>query len=393
MRVTEVIRTSAGGGWIVDELRVLIQRGHEVQAVLPNGPGPLTARLRAIGVDVVAAAVDLESPAHSLRPRSLKRLRDQLLESSPDVLLYQLVQTALAVRLATVSSGVPRVHQVPGPLHLESAAIRPAERVLSRLDDHIICGSQFTYQAYRDLGVSPKKLVMIPFGVDTSKFFPRAGVGGKSREDLDIPDSAFVAVMVAFAYAPKRLAHQGRGIKGHEVLIDAWAEFSHRHPDSYLVFLCDGWGPGGDDYRRRIRHESEVSARAGSVRWVGGERDSKPYYALASISVAPSWSENHGAGLEAGAMGVPSIVSSAGGLPETVDGSSGWVFNKGDVGGLLERLEESYDEFVNGHLPARGAAARQLVEDRFDSHRCAARVADFLESVVKQGKRGTSEAM
>mgnify|MGYP000633144285 CR=1 FL=1 len=388
VRVVEVIRTSEGGGWILPEVKELQKRGHEVITLLPDPEGTLGERLRLNGVPVIASVVDLASPRKALSPWGLRRLRKQLADLKPDVVFYQLIQTALAVRLATIRMGVRRVHQVPGPLYLESKVVRPFEWLLSGLDDMIICGSEFTRQAYVDLGTSPAKLVAIPFGVETQEFIEPPVLARKTADALGIPDESFVAVMVAFAYPPKRLAHSGRGIKGHELMIEAWERFSHRHGDTYAVFVCDGWGQGGEDYRSKLQQESERTGRPGSVRWISGQRDSRPYYAIANVSVSPSLSENHGAALEAGAMGVPSIVSSAGGLPETVDPSCGWVFATDEAEDLLQQLEAAYSLHRHKELAGMGRAARHRIEQMFDAQMCAARVADCLEAVAGECGHG-----
>jgi hypothetical protein len=60
--------------------------------------------------------------------------------------------------------------------------------------------------------------------------------------------------------------------------------------------------------------------------------------------------------LEAAARGIPSIVSTCGGLPELVDSASGWVVPIGDVSGLVDAIAQAARNPLA--LSQRGDAAR-----------------------------------
>ena len=78
-------------------------------------------------------------------------------------------------------------------------------------------------------------------------------------------------------------------------------------------------------------------------------------------------------------MGVPSIVSDAGGLPEAIDDRCGWVVPRGDPAALAGALATAYGEFTAGRLSARGDEARQRAVRLFDYRQSAVRVADLIE--------------
>jgi glycosyltransferase involved in cell wall biosynthesis len=114
------------------------------------------------------------------------------------------------------------------------------------------------------------------------------------------------------------------------------------------------------------------------VVWSTSVDDVRDAYLRADLSVSPSLSENHGAALEAGAMGVPSIVSDAGGLPETVRPDSGWVVPAGSVEDLDAALEEAFAEWRLGTLRERGVNARSHVVREFDQSVASDRVAQVV---------------
>ena len=111
----------------------------------------------------------------------------------------------------------------------------------------------------------------------------------------------------------------------------------------------------------------------------------RPFYLAADVSVSPSLSENLGAAAEAAALGVPSVASNVGGLPEiVVDGWSGWLVKSGDPGDLAAALKAAADT---------EAAERRRFGDRavlraaelLDRCRNADAFASVIERAVERG--------
>lgn len=386
MRILDVIRTSEGGRWTIPILTHLQQRGHTVALLVPDTTGRLGREAREAGLPVRASVARMTGVG-SLTPLNLLRLRWQIAAFRPDVVVYQLIQTALAVRLASLGEGYSRVHQVPGPLYLESPVIRPVERVLVGLDDHVIVGDPYTRSRYQALGVADARVSAIPFGIDIPRFLEFDADRAALRAQWGIPQEDFVVVMFAYFYPPRRSLTKGIGVKGHEVLCEAWRRFAPRHPDARLLLVGDGWGPDGERHRAQIVAAFRQSAPPGSVMFIDGQSDCRPFYRLADVNVAPSMSESLGAPIEAGAMAVPSIVSDAGGLPQTVGPDSGWLFPKGDAQALARCLEAAHDAWRMGRLHSMGAAAQEHMVDLVDSRVTASHVADIVER-IGAGYRG-----
>lgn len=385
MRVALLIKTNEGGLWTLPQIDELRSRGHEVTVVLPAGNGRLRQALDAHRVPVVESEFAFRFAPRLSTMTGLLRLRRQLAALAPDVVFYHLYASALAARIATARLGVARVHMVAGPLYLESAVIRAAERWLVRLDTVTIGGSDFTARCYRELGRSVDVTPAIPYGVDTTVFRPTdERVGCAVRAELGVDDAAFVVVMVALVYGPKRSVHRGRGIKGHDVLLDAWTTFQRRHPGSHLIIVGGGFDESGEIYRAQLMERYGLPADGRGITWLSTGADVRRYYAAANLSVSPSLSENHGAALEAGAMGVPSIVSDAGALPETVGPGTGWVVPRQNVPALVAALEVAHAEHRTGVLPARGLRAREFMEHRFDRRATSSAVVDVIESVGRE---------
>lgn len=373
-RIVVVIKTSKGAKWLLPQVTELLARGAKVTAVLPDGPGTLAHDLRGVGAAVIELPWDFSFSMSWATLRGVLGIRSVVRRASPSAVFYHLYASALAARIATLWLPARRVMMVAGPLYLESRVIRFVERFACRLDTEIIAGSDYTRALYEQIGFPKQRLHTIPYGVDCTKFKPET----ESRLDmLEASDFSFVAIMVAFVYAPKGLVFPGVGIKGHELILDAWGQFNSRHPESLLVLLGGGFNEESESYRAELMAKFDIPRR-NDVRWFNSVADVRPYYRCADVSVSPSLSENHGAALEASAMGVPCIVSAAGGLPETVTPTTGWCVPVGDVEAIVEALEEAWEERQSGALAARSIEARIRVEREFDEQVCSARVADVV---------------
>ncbi|MGC4834305.1 glycosyltransferase [Micromonospora vinacea] len=377
-----LVKTNAGGMWLLPQVEELRHRGHEVAVVLPPGSGQLSDELERRGIEVLASPYDFTMGRYL--PIGLLRLRALLRRLRPDVVQYHLIASAYAVRLATLGLPVRRVHMVAGPAYLESRLVRSVERMMWRLDDVVICSCRYASVRYGELGCPPQRRPVAVYGVDTDAFSPDAtgpDQRAKLRAELGIDQAAFLAVMVSHVYPPMRLVRSGRGVKGHEVLLAAWRTFRRRHPDAHLLLVGGGWTAAGEDYRRRLSDQFGVAGDPG-VTWVESVPDVRPCYAAADISVSPSLCDGPGSAVEAGSMGVPSIVSAAGGLPEAITERSGWVVPPADPVALLGALDAAYQGWVTGTLTLRGRLARRHVRASFDDLRAAAEVADIVEDVA-----------
>ncbi|WP_239567202.1 glycosyltransferase [Lentzea nigeriaca] len=381
LRVVLVLKTNRGCMWTTPHVDALLARGHDVVAVLPPGDGRLRKELAGRGVSVVDSPFDFRFRPSLHTLAGLLKLRDMLRRLKPDVLHYHLLASALAVRIAGFATRAGRVHMVPGPLYLESRVLRLLEMVAARLDTVTICGSGFTARRYRELGRPAARTPVVPYGVDTVRFRPPSPAERVEARARFGGDEAFVVIMAALVYAPKPFVHKGRGVKGHDVLLTAWRRFSADHPDSHLLLVGGGFDEAGAEYRRQLIARFRLADDT-SVTWLDSVDDVRPHYAAADLSVSPSLSDNHGAALEAGAMGVPSVVSDAGALPEAVDRDACWIVPKDDPDALVAALNEAYAEHRAGRLTARSDVVRDRIVRFFDSTRAAAMVADIVEDVA-----------
>src|SRR5262245_12986280 len=120
MRVLHVVKTVDGGPWAAAQVTELTRLGVEVHVALPSAQGLYMGDWVRSGATIHSASLDLPVRRPWLlgdRFRSARRLVDQV---APDIIHSHFVGTTLLLRYALGKDHpIPRVFQIPGPLHLE----------------------------------------------------------------------------------------------------------------------------------------------------------------------------------------------------------------------------------------------------------------------------------
>ncbi|MDV8001442.1 glycosyltransferase [Rhodococcus sp. IEGM 1408] len=378
LKILVILKTNEGGQWAIPQILELLRRGHNVSLVMPGGGGRLKRDADRERIEVLETNFQFAFSSPVQAAKGIAELRNLIVREKPDVLFYHLYASAIAARISSIRLRVKRVHMVAGPLYLESRPIRLAEKILVTLDDTLIAGSEYTYRAYKRLGgAGADWTTMIPYGTDCQRRAPaKPGEKSSLRTKLGFSETDFVVVFVAYIYSPKRALGQTIGLKGHEIAIEAWRKFSRENHGVKLVFIGSGFGAEAAIYR-----ESLVSSTASeeSITWITSVEDVSPWYKAADISISPSLSENHGAAMEAGAYGIPSIVSSAGGLPEMLPPYCGWVVQAGDCDELYAALNTALATRDQNGLEDQGREIRRHISGRYESSFCASAVASEIE--------------
>lgn len=226
-------------------------------------------------------------------------------------------------------------------------------KVLAMFTSRLVAVSEATAGVMTgQLGLPEKKTTEISNGVDNEVFKP-ADFGEKiaARKKLRISDGSYVIGSIG------RLAPE----KGYDLLIEAFAGVVEAGavPNPMLVIV--GSGPE----KRRIEDMIAGRKLGKSVRLVGVQDDVRPWFQAMDLFCLPSKSEGMSVSLlEAGACGLPSVASDAGGNAEVVvDGVTGIVVQPLSVEGLKAALLKV---MTGGELGRQmGAKARQRVVSRF----------------------------
>jgi glycosyltransferase involved in cell wall biosynthesis len=339
-------------------MRELQRSGIEVHVALPGGHSLRHDRYLA---DVTAHDASLDFPrARPWRfPAVARRLRALVDEIQPDLIHSHFVGTTLTMRLALGRRHpIPRIFQVPGPLHLEHRLFRAGDLASAGPGDYWIAACRWTRDAYRRSRVAADRVFLSYYGVDVDEVRPRAP--GTLRAELGLSAGTPIVGMVAYMYPPKRYLGQRTGIKGHEDLIEATALCLPRFPDLRLVLVGGPW-IGGEAYERRLKDLARRRLGSSAV-FLGTRYDVPDLYADFDVVVHPSHTENLGGAVESLMLGVPTIATDVGGFPDLISpGETGWLVppkSPGElavaIGEALAGREEALAMARNGRERAQG---------------------------------------
>jgi glycosyltransferase involved in cell wall biosynthesis len=380
MRVLHVTKTSDGSFWAIRQVAQLVIRGVEVHAVLPSADGAAVDAWRASGATLhfLDCSLPVRTPA-AVFPRGL-RIRRLVESLQPDLIHTHHVTTTLMIRLALGwKHSVPRIFQVPGPLHLEHRGTRNCEIALAGAKDYWIASSRFILRLYQKAGIAADRLFLSYYTSDTKSFSNVRT--GYLRRKLGIPEHAPVVGNINLIYPPKRYLGHTVGLKCHEDIIAAIAMVREQRSEVWGV-LAGGTFGTSNSYERKLRALAEQKGN-GRILMPGQ---------LSAPEVARSWpdfdcaihvplSENCGGVVEPLLSGVPVIAGDVGGLPE--------VIQPGRTGELVpirnpERLAEAVlDALDHGDKFRRMAQqGTQLVKVMFDPARCGDEVLSIYRHLL-----------
>ena len=376
MRVLQIVKTTDGAKWAVDQVAELCSAGIDVHVALPNFTGRLAERWQQTGATLHCGDLDMPVRRPWELPAVLRLARQLVDRVAPDIIHSHFFGPTLVLRYALGKQHpIPRIFQVPGPLHLEHAVYRHWELSAAGRNDYWVASSRYVKRLYENAGVSSDRLCLSYYGnYHESSTESRDDV----RAELGIAPDALAIGNVSFMYPPKYYLGQTKGLKRHEDLLDALGLVLSNRSDVQGVLVGGQWGKGHS-------YESRLRARA---RRIGKGRILMPGRLSANRAVGV-WSgfdlavhipasENCGGVVEPMLSGVPVIASHTGGLPEVVvNGITGRLVEPGNTEQLACTIEEALNNIdVHRRLGARG---KLLVSHMFDVRRTAHEIRTIYE--------------
>lgn len=194
-------------------------------------------------------------------------------------------------------------------------------------------------------------------GIDTAYFNPdlfSAENNLKLRITLDIAPDDFVFLFVG------RLV----GDKGINELIVAFQKISAENAQVKLV-LVGAFESDLDPLNLTTLKEIETN---NNISFVGLQKDVRPYFSISDCLVFPSYREGFpNVVMQAGAMGLPSIVSDINGCNEIIiEGENGVIIRVKDSGSLYKAMKKMIeDSDLRTHLQQN---TRSMIVSRYEQH-------------------------
>lgn len=168
------------------------------------------------------------------------------------------------------------------------------------------------------------------------------------------------------------------GDKGINELVEAFSRLNKEHPETRLVLV----GPEEEKIDPILPETAAEINRNKAIEAVGKQKDVRPFFASADALVFPSYREGFpNVVIEAGAMGLPSIVTDINGSREIIiDGENGMIVPSKDS----EALYQAVKHFVENPEDVRRMAvnARPLIASRYEQSYVRQCLKDFYKECI-----------
>ena len=387
MKVIHVLKTSKGAAWALKLMHQQVLAGVNVHVVMPDNLNRVKEyQLIGVKVHTVEGFGMCKNPLCILK--GMYDFRRLIKNEQPDIVSSHFVITTILMRFSLCGCRVPRVFQIPGPLHLENKITSFIESKISGKRDFWIATCKWVQEKYLSLGKSKSKVFLSYYGTDVDSFNSIKHGHGLSIcnfSDLNkLSAETFVIGMVAYMYPPKKFLGQKKGLKGHEDLIDAIGLLLQKGHDVKVVFVGKEWG-GGSLYEEAIKDYAKKMVGDKAI-FLGERSDVKELYKCFDCAVYPSHSENVGGAVESLLMGVPTITTNVGGFPDLViNGSTGINVPVKSPELLANAIEKYITDSDRRELDADNG--RMLAERMFDVKKTALDLIKIYNEVIDNAKK------
>lgn len=236
----------------------------------------------------------------------------------------------------------------PGRLNGEQRLIDEADRILS----HTPTEAAHLVGLY---GADPRRIRIVPPGVDHSLFFPRRREEARARLHL--------AGARLLLFVGRLQPH-----KGPDIALLSLAEAVARDPaamrDVVLAVVGGPSGVGGPEQLARLMDLAGTAGVGDRVLFLPPQPQSRlaDLYSAAELVLVPSRTESFGlVALEAQACGTPVVAARAGGLRHVVaDGRTGFLVTGHDPSAYAERILDLLRDPRGARRMGRAGAAHAL---------------------------------
>jgi len=297
----------------------------------------------------------------------------------PDLVHLHLLKARFLGGLAAKVARVPVVVETfHGDLfngyygNLKTQAILMAERILGHLVmDKVIAISERVKEDILHFYVSsPRKIEVIPLGLELGKFAQRVVLTDELKQELCIPkDHKLVGIVGRMV-----------PIKGHHYFLEAAREVLRACPRVTFILVGDGV------LRTALELECRQLGISKSIKFLGWRRDLEKIYADLDVVVLSSVNEGTPVSIiEAMAAGKGVVATRVGGVPDVVeDGVTGLLVPPKDPVALSEAiLQLLKDDDLRKRL---GEQARASVFPKYDVSRLVQDMGKFyLNQINSRG--------
>lgn len=342
------------------------QEGYEVIAVSSPGESLEEVKNRE-GIKTYAVPMERRiSPFKDLK--SLWRLIKVFRRERPDMVHSITPKAGLLSMLAAKLTGIPvRVHMFTGLVFPTSKGIK--RKILILTDKltcfcatHIIPEGEGVKSDLQNFKITKKSLRVLGHGnihgIDLKYFnpeLPELEIDAKKIRKDEFFTFIFIGRLV--------------GDKGINELVEAFERLNNKIPKTRLLLV----GPTEQNLDPLKPETLSKISNNSSIESVGSQRDVRPWLLASDAFVFPSHREGFpNVVIEAGAMGLPSIVTDINGSREIIiEGKNGIIIPSKDVDSLYEAMKKFVSQREDTKVMADNS--RPLIASRYERnyvHQC-----------------------
>jgi glycosyltransferase involved in cell wall biosynthesis len=325
VRLAFLLSSFAAGGTehqMIELIRRLDRGRFESHVACFHKQGPWLPRLAEAAASIVEFPLrSFRSPSTIRQARAFARwCREGGIQVVQTCELYANIFGLPAAALARVPVRIGSRRELNPDKTLAHLALQRAAYAAAH---HVVANSRAAAARLVREGVPPRKIVVIPNGLDEGRF--RSGEAHRHRARSAVPRIVTVAKL--------------RTEKAHEVLIGAAARVAATYPAAVFEFAGDG------PREERLRQAARAAGVGGRITFLGHRDDVPALLAEADVFVLPSRSEaSPNSVIEAMAAGVPVVATTVGGIPELIEhGRSGLLVPPDDPAALAAAIVRLLD--------------------------------------------------
>jgi glycosyltransferase involved in cell wall biosynthesis len=308
--------------------------------------------------------------------KSLCQMIKTLRREKPYMVHSMTPKAGLISMIAAWLCGVPvRVHTFTGLVFPTSTGLK--RRILMFTDwltcacaTHVIAEGQGVKNDLVNNGITKKNVRVLGYGnvkgIDLNVYSRSEEVMSRA-EELRSDKFTFLTV--------------GRvvGDKGINEMVAAFKRLNGEYPDTRLV-LVGGYEETLDPVKSETKAEIDSND---AIEAVGAMKDVRPWYAASDVYISASYREGFpNTVIEAGAMGLPCVVTDINGSREIIhDGENGVIIPSKSEDALYESMKRIYINNVERERMAKNA--RPMIASRYEQSFVRQCLYDFYDEVMK----------
>lgn len=334
----------------------------EYEVAVLASPGKSWSLLDYLGSDVERIEVPMERHISPLKDlKSLCRLIGVFLREKPDMVHSMTPKAGLLCMMAAWICRVPvRVHTFTGLVFptakgLTQKLLILTDRITCACATHIIPEGQGVKNDLIDYRITRKPMRVLGYGnvrgIDLDYFNPELPAVKANAAKIRNP-GIFTFIFIG------RIVRD----KGINELVEAFNHLNKKHPATRLLLV----GPLESELDPLAPGTLEIIDNNPAIQAVGNQEDVRPWLAASDALVFPSYREGFpNVVIEAGAMGLPSIVTDINGSREIIrDGINGKIIPPRDADAIFREMKNMINNPVE--TATLGTSARPLIESRYE---------------------------